>query len=320
MKIGFYLPHIDIQGTGVSLFDYCKFNQEILGNESYMIYDINHPSNHQLAIEKFKKQNIPLISLTGSEDQTELEHVVEKLKLDAVYIQKLGKKNDGRFVSNKPTFIHCIGLQNDPHGTVYAYASEWLSNFCSGNKHPFVPYIVQLPEHKENFKTNLNIPSESIVFGRTGGFYSWNIPWVNDVIKDVLNERKDIYFLFVQTPQFIQHERVIYCDSFSDLYIKRKFINTCDAMIHARAEGESFGLACAEFSLCNKPIITYKDSLEKNHIFTLKEKGIYYNSAENLKQIFLNFKKQDTLNWNAYENFSPDKVMFKFKQVFIDKL
>jgi hypothetical protein len=320
MKIAFYLPHIDIQGTGVSLFDYCNFNQTILGNESYMIYDSNHESNHPMAIEKFKNNNINLIPLEGRENQTELEKIIEKIKVDALYIQKTGKKDDGRFARNKPTFIHCIGVQNDPHGTVYAYASEWLSHVCSNNQIPVVPYMVHLPEHSENFRTKLNIPENATVFGRTGGFYSWNIPWVSQVIIDILNEKKDFYFLFVQTPHFINHERVLYCDSFADLEVKRKFINTCDAMIHARAEGESFGLACAEFSLCNKPVITYENSPEKNHIFTLKDKGIYYNSPETLTDIFLNFKKDETKNWNAYEKFSPDNVIKQFKEVFIDKL
>ena len=36
-KIAFYLPHLDIQGTGVSSYDYAHFNQTILGNKSYMI-------------------------------------------------------------------------------------------------------------------------------------------------------------------------------------------------------------------------------------------------------------------------------------------
>jgi hypothetical protein len=319
-KIAFYLPHIDIQGTGVSLFDYCNFNQTILGNKSYMIYDVNHEANHPMAIEKFKKNNIDLIPLNGREDQKELEKALEYLDVDAVYIQKTGKKDDGRFAKNKPTFIHCIGVKNEPHGTVYAYASEWLSYVCSDNKIPVVPYMVHLPEHDENFRQKLNIPENATVFGRTGGYYSWNIPWVSDVICDVLQERKDLYFLFVQTHKFIDHERVLFCDSFADLHVKRKFINTCDAMIHARAEGESFGLACGEFSLCNKPVVTYEHSPEKNHIFTLKDKGIYYNSPENLKHIFLNFKKEDSKNWNAYEKFSPNNVIQQFNKVFIDKL
>ena len=30
---------------------------------------------------------------------------------------------------------------------------------------------------------------------------------------------------------------------------KKKFINTCDAMIYGRSLGESFGLSCGEFAI-----------------------------------------------------------------------
>ena len=39
--------------------------------------------------------------------------------------------------------------------------------------------------------------------------------------------------------------------------LKVSFINTCDCMIHARTDGETFGLAIAEFSTLNKPIISH---------------------------------------------------------------
>jgi len=108
-------------------------------------------------------------------------------------------------------------------------------------------------------------------------------------------------------------------EPFTDLYTKRKFINTSDAHLHARFEGESFGLTCAEYSICNKPIITYGSSKEKNHIFILKEKGIYYNNAVELVNIILNFTLQDK-DYNAYKDFSPKKIIDKFKSVFLDKL
>ena len=37
---------------------------------------------------------------------------------------------------------------------------------------------------------------------------------------------------------------------------KEAFYRTCDAMLHARRDGETFGLAVAEFSVRNKPVIT----------------------------------------------------------------
>ena len=41
-----------------------------------------------------------------------------------------------------------------------------------------------------------------------------------------------------------------------DLNKKVEFISSCDAMIHARQMGETFGAAVSEFSIKNKPVIT----------------------------------------------------------------
>ena len=40
---------------------------------------------------------------------------------------------------------------------------------------------------------------------------------------------------------------------------------------------ETFGLAVAEFSVANKPIITYGNSKDNEHLRILKDKAIIYN-------------------------------------------
>ena len=63
-------------------------------------------------------------------------------------------------------------------------------------------------------------------------------------------------------------------------------------MLHARYIGESFGLSCAEFSVRNKPIITYEKSPERNHIDTLDEKGIYYENYSDILHVLRNLDKK----------------------------
>lgn len=318
-KIGFYLPHLDILGTGVSCYDYAYYNEKLLGNESYFFCDKNEPRTHARAEQKFKA-NLKVIELNGRENMPELERHCRELKLDAMYIQKCGSRNDGRYVNNVPMFVHVVGCQNDPHGLVYAYVSEWLSEAISQNQHPYVPYMTYLPDLNENLRAELNIPNEAIVFGRMGNTCSWNIPFVNNVIDEFVRDNKNVYFLLANVTRFSNHERIIFHEPFADLSYKRKFINTCDAMIHSRSEGESYGAAISEFSYCNKPVITYYNSPEKNHIFTLKEKGLYYTDPNTLLNVLQNFTPQPDKDWNAYKDFTPEKVMQKFKSVFIDKL
>ena len=64
----------------------------------------------------------------------------------------------------------------------------------------------------------------------------------------------------MNTEVFYNHKNIIYLPKSLDKKNKSKFVSTCDAMIHARYDGETFGLAVAEFSSANKPIITFANS------------------------------------------------------------
>lgn len=318
-RIGFYQPHLDIQGTGVSYFDYAYYNEKILKNKSIMFCDKNDHRTHPLAEKKFK-EHIEVVELSGRENMTQLSQACKEKNIDALYIQKCGRHDDGRFIDTVPTFIHVVGVQKDLHGTVYAYVSRWLSEHCSNGEIPYVPYIINLPSEEDDFRKQLSIPRDAVVFGRIGGPYGWNISFVNDVINQVIFSKPNYYFLFANTDRFTNHERVLFVEPFADLKTKRKFINTCDAMIHARNEGESFGAAVGEFSFCNKPVITYSESPERNHIITLGDKGIYYNNRETLYNVFNSFVVDQAKDWNAYREFNPDAVMQQFNNVFIAKL
>ncbi len=166
----------------------------------------------------------------------------------------------------------------------------------------------------------------SVVFGRHGGFDSFDLRFAMQAVFDVARVHKDWYFVFLNTYKFCDLPNVIFLPSTPDLSYKTRFINTCDAMIHARGLGESFGLACAEFSIKNKPIITWSglgsSEYERAHIGILGEKGIYYNNGQELFNIlsFLgdNIQFVRALNWDAYsEQFNPEVVMRRFDEVFI---
>ena len=312
MKIAFFSPHLCLRGTTVAMHDYSFYNQELLSNESLVIYERNHEHNDEGVIEKFKKHtNVVAIDNIG-----ELDGALEKEKCDAVYIIKTGKI-DERFAKACKTLIHVVGVHHEPHGDVYAYVSKWLSDVCSGGSLPYVPYMADLPEVDEDLRRDLGIPKEAVVFGRNGGHDTWNLPFANDVIETVLSHDSNIYFLFQNTPIPFNHNRILHVKKKADLIYKTKFINSCDAMIHARHEGESFGLSCAEFSLRNKPVITWLNSKERNHIEILDTRGIYYSSPKDMFESLLTFQKQPEKDWNCYRDFNPQKVMEKFKEVYL---
>jgi hypothetical protein len=90
-------------------------------------------------------------------------------------------------------------------------------------------------------------------------------------------------------------------------------------MIHARSDGETFGLAIGEFSSLNKPIITCRSSVDNCHIDILGDNGIIYNSEEELVTILNNIRTitNSKKDWNMYKEYSPYNVMKKFHNVFL---
>jgi hypothetical protein len=315
VKIAFHDNCLSIRGTTVAIFDYAYWTRKYLNIEPIIVYNKNLSTNDLHGFNKCSSE----FSVFNYESFDEVDTILLNQKCDAFFAIK-GGKYDGVISNEVKNFICAVSsncTKNDIHGNVFAMGSDWLSKITGI---PSVPHVVYLPNHDFDMRDELGIPRESLVFGRNGGWETFDIPFVKQSIMEVLDKRKDIWFLFQYTEPFYYHERIIYLDPNYDLNEKVKFINTCDAMIHARYIGESFGLSCAEFSIKNKPVITWYNSPERNHIDTLGEKGIYYKDKADIDHILYNIDKFEInqLEWNCYQNYSPEKVVQKFKEVYLD--
>lgn len=317
MKVAFCVLNFTYRGTEVCLFDYALYNRKILNNISVIVY----PSEADMKNTKVVRKFSDYFDMISYKNVGDLENKCKTLRIDCLYTIKYGKKND-LVLKNIPTFVHCVFETNEPHGTVYAGVSPSVSK----NRFPYVEHMIHLPNVDVDFRSLLNIPKNATVYGRHGGSDTFNIPFVRDSILKLLNEKDDVYFLFCVRPMILtntEHERIFYFDSFVDKRVKRKFINTCDAMIHACSLGESFGLSILEFSFCNKPVITWNGgSMHKQHLEYLGDKAILYNSQSELDQIFSNFNAQESKkkDWNVTSKFTPEKIIKDFKKVFLDHI
>ena len=91
-------------------------------------------------------------------------------------------------------------------------------------------------------------------------------------------------------------------------------------MIHARNQGETFGMAIGEFSICNKPVISSPIG-DPAHTHHLREKGIWYNNKNdslNTSDTFQNIGKErlNSANWiTEYNKMTPEYIMEIFNDV-----
>jgi hypothetical protein len=303
------------RGTTIALYDYAYYNQTLLGNKSIVLFDLNRPDNNKQVIEKFSKH----IEVIGVSKWEEVDVILANKGCDVFYVIKYGTPNH-QISKVAKTVIHAVFdcSPHNKHGDVYASISPWVNGYI---KHtPVVPHMVHLPIYPPEltFRKLLNIPEDAIVFGRHGGIEKFNISYVQEIVKRVSNDFPNIYFLFVNTYPFYQSKNVIYLDKIIDLDHKSIFINTCDAMLWGRDDGETFGLSIAEFSILNKPVFANKEGKDKAYIHLLGEKAIWYNK-DTLYTLLTTFDKEyaKSKDWNAYRNYSPEKVMEIFNNTFL---
>jgi len=315
--IGFLSNKLTLRGSEIAMYDYAEYNESLLNNKSIIItrnyniikgeFDVSED-----AYIKFKKRFI----VEYYNNQKNIDDIVLKNGITHLYIIK-GGNWDGIISTKCKNLIHCVFTAQTPHGQVYSTISDEV-NRLSGSNYPVVPHMIHLHDTNENMRSELNIPSEAIVFGRYGGVETFDIKFVYDVIKSILNKRNDIYFIFMNTSKFYIHKNIIYLNGTTDMFMKKKFINTTDALLHARQDGETFGLTCGEFAVCLKPVITYNKSREINHINILKNHAILYNNFDELYKILNEFSKNIyNMTNNGYLYYTPENVMNIFNNVYL---
>lgn len=321
MNIVFYIDEMNLRGLTNSTFSYAYYNQKILKNKSIIFYNKKNYRNMKEALILFKNH----FKVFGIKNFKEIENYKENLKIDYIYVQKGGNKDI--FVSQKiNTLVHAIFPQNldQIHGYNYAFVSNWLSKKFSNGKIQYIPLIVENYKTNQNLRHMLGIKKNQIVFGCHGGSSSFDLEFVKNAISKAVKERNNISFLFLNIDKFTEHPRIIFLNGTMNKKYKRKFLNTCDAMIYGRSLGESFGLACAEFAILGKKIISYKYNRHRNHIYSLNKKQFMeYNSFQNLLKILFDFKKDKekelVFNQHKYLKYNPGNVMKIFKNNFLIK-
>jgi len=311
MKVAFWDNQLQERGTSVSLYDYALYNSVILGNESYIF---SQSSNSEV-LQKFKmKFTVHILDGFHEVDSYLLKHSITH-----IYIIKSGER-DRKISKVAKNCIHCVFKCHEPHGEVYSSISPGVAG--NNGKYPVVPHMINLPRHDNNMREKLGIPGDAVVFGGYGGRNSFSIPFVREVVCTVAKNNPHIYFLFANfVPLGPDLPNLIHLPTIVGLAEKVEFINTCDAMLWAQGGGETFGLAIGEFSTLNKPVIATKNTRGgKTYVQILGDKAMWYANRDDLAETLLSFDPavESKKDWNAYREYTPEKVMAIFKKTYLD--
>lgn len=333
MKVLFHTNTLNYRGTTVAVSDYAKYNQEVLGNESVILYNKTIPYEKDMGSEQAVVDDLSktfnVISYDGADRYNEIKRICDDNKIDVAYFIKSGAR-DGELppdrgssvvsLPNTKTVVHAVFQVWQPHGDVYAYVSEWLAHkMTPPNESPlWVPHMVDLPPANKNLREKLSIPKDAFVFGRLGGYDTFDLRWVHTQIEEYLNTNKNVYFVFANTRPFSNHPNIRYVKEIITKQGKSNFINSCDAMVHARSRGESFGLSIAEFLHHDKPVVAWEGGVDQNHLHMLSGSQTLYGPNDFKDKLTYTIEEASKAShkWRV-KQFQPIPVMEKFKEVFL---
>lgn len=348
MNILFHLNSITERGVTLATIMLAEYNESLLDNQSYLACPKEMVADDTVLdkiVKHFGDLKVCIYDSHGTLD----EFILSK-NVAWVYCQIHGQKERLPTIIC-PTFVHAVFTTKHSFGAIYVPISPWLNHHNHTN-YPVLPLIAPIfPGSDKSLRSELGISEDSIVFGGLGGMKSFNIPFVKSTVIEVAKKQKNIFFVFMNIEKFCDLPNVIFLPKSTDLSYKEHFINTCNAMIHARGDGETFGIACAEFSIKNKPIISWSpgvlyysvfaffyalrklgmnrylptifcgirplDSYAKAHLEFLGEKVIAYTTKYELAHILTHFSEYVKYsNYDCYsDRFSAEKVMKVFKEL-----
>ena len=315
--IAFLVRELHLRGTCVASYSYADAAETVLGHRPIVFFDLRARHDSRAA-ERFGRR----FSLVGYESEDDLDRLLARERVDLMHVQK-GDRRDCRIARAAPTAVHQVfpAFARDAHGSAYAYISCWLARVCAGDRGPCVPYIVALPPAAGDLRHELGIPADALALGCHGGADSFDLECARRALAAALERRRDLWFVGLNLTPFLKHERAVFLPGVFELKRKRAFLETCDAMLHARARGETFGLAVAEFSVANRPVLTPANTRERAHLEMLGDAALLYRGERDLLRQLLALDRAELKrrDWDRYSAaYAAAPVMRRFQSVFVD--
>jgi hypothetical protein len=319
--LGFHTKQLLARGTEVALFDYALGAQELLGHEVRIFV----PADAMRVLPAVRDQLAKHFELV-------LYQHARSINCDALYVIKRGRP--GRITATTPELVHAFDDGSFPHGDRFAVVSKWVARQARRKielprgrvlrlprvKRPaVVPHMVSLPDLDENLRGELGIPAEAVVFGRHGGLGNFDLDFVQAAVRTVVENRPDVWFVFVNVDRFSDHPRILYLRELTDRADIRRFVNTCDYMLHAHRYGETFGLAVAEFAFVGAPVLTFLGSPLQGHYDLLSHRMLlgYWGHEDLYRYLTTLPRRVEAVDSDVRDQYARGPVMARFRDVFL---
>ncbi|KAH8064251.1 hypothetical protein JL721_8396 [Aureococcus anophagefferens] len=325
VRLAVHCGALDERGTTVSTYDYADLALAMgLVDSVLVLHDASVPPLPAILAKfeaRFGRDRVVAVAAA------DVDGVLARDGATHFYVQKAGV-DDGLVSAVARTLVHCVFVATQAHGDVYARVSDHVPVDGPASAAAVVPLVVRPGDvDGPDLREELGIAANATVFGRHGGVHTFSIDFVKAVVEARAAARPDVVFLFMNTAPFgAPQPNVRFIPGTADPDRVAAFVRTCDAMLHARAEGETFGLAVADFARHDRPVLTFDSpdpSYARFHLSVLQRRAIPYRDARSLEKALDAFDRDAARRlprgyWNAYHPaFGPAAVMDAFDRVFL---
>lgn len=315
MIVAFHTNTLGVRGSETAVWDYANFNETILGNQSILCLRQGLCEQANAVFDRWQAR-FPIVSYGSRQD---LAEKLQSQGASVLYQIKPGPF-DGFLVPGVRNCVHSMFLSDEFHGDRFAYVSAWASRVMTLRDQSFVPHYVPRLVSAVNLRKSLGIPTGARVFGRHGGWETFNIPFAREAVARHARGHSEDHFVFLNTEPIREGKNlpnIHYLPATVDPAEKARFLATCDAMIHARDTGETFGLAVAEFAVLGKPVITFGGSKERAHLEMLGKQARVYHQRQGLQKILEDFEPGAGGRTEYQDWADPHQVMSIFRERFL---
>ena len=311
MTVAFHSHTLTFRGSENALWDYACMNESVLGNLSILCCRMRPDLQSNPVLQKWKSR-FPVITYSS---RAELGRCLQERGVEVLYMIKAGPY-DRFLVPGLRNAVHAMFPTGEFHGDAFAFVSPWVSRVMTGRSDSFVPHWVPRLVSSVSLRSALGIPEGARVFGRHGAMDTFNIPFARKAVVRHARQYPEDHFLFLNTepiPGSTHLPNIHYLPGTHDPAAKAAFLASCDAMLHARWHGETFGLAVAEFAILGKPVLAFGGSRERAHLELLGDCARLYHNQTQLEKQLADFQPGAALD-SPYGRFAKEAVVMEYFQ------
>ena len=193
-----------------------------------------------------------------------------------------------------------------------------------------VPPLPPAPAAAASLRAELGIAAGATVFCRHGGTGTFDVPAARAAVCMYARRQAAAggagYVLLLNTAPAdcdAGASRIVHLPAVVSLEDKARFLAACDACVHGRLHGETFGLAVAECAVAGLPVLAsaHADADQDFHLRTLGAHARLYDSPDSLLELMERFDVADARAHagdyaRIYAEFAPPSVMLTFLRAF----